>query len=93
MSGDYGAVLRNKRTAMNLSLRVLAQRAQITASHLLRIERGQSEPSLGIAARLCDALELSLDDLAGRKPPNVVRAKQLLTEALVVLGEIGKPPL
>jgi transcriptional regulator with XRE-family HTH domain len=47
----------------------LAEAAGIPISTLRGWERNRREPLLGAAARLADALGVTLDELAGREPP------------------------
>lgn len=48
-----------------MSQRELASRADITGKYLSRVELGMATPSLFIASRLAQALEMSLDGLIG----------------------------
>ncbi|MDQ3103224.1 MAG: XRE family transcriptional regulator [Actinomycetota bacterium] len=51
------------REAMGLSLRDLAVRSGVGAATLSQVERGESSPTLAVAARIADGLELSLSQL------------------------------
>ena len=48
---------------MDLSLRDLASRAGVSAATLSQVERGESSPSIAVAARIAEGLELSLSQL------------------------------
>ena len=48
---------------MDLSLRDLAQRSQVSAPMLSQVERGETSPSLQIATRIAHGLELRLSQL------------------------------
>lgn len=48
---------------MRLSLRDLAVRSGTSAATLSQVERGESSPTLTVAARIADGLELSLSQL------------------------------
>lgn len=48
---------------MDLSLRDLATRAGVSAATLSQVERGESSPSIAVAARIAEGLELSLSQL------------------------------
>ena len=48
---------------MGLSLRDLAERSGVGAATLSQVERGESSPTLAVAARIADGLELSLSQL------------------------------
>ena len=51
------------REAMGLSLRELAERCGVGAATLSQVERGESSPTLTVAARIAEGLELSLSQL------------------------------
>lgn len=58
-----GARVKALRESMNLSLRELAIRSGVGAATLSQVERGESSPTLAVAARIADGLELSLSQL------------------------------
>lgn len=58
-----GARVRALREGMELSLRELAERCSVSAATLSQVERGESSPSLSVAARIAAGLELSLSQL------------------------------
>lgn len=58
-----GARVRALREAMGLSLRDLAERSSVGAATLSQVERGESSPTLAVAARIAEGLELSLSQL------------------------------
>jgi len=51
------------REAMDLSLRDLAERSGVSAPMLSQVERGETSPTLQVAARIAAGLELSLSQL------------------------------
>jgi XRE family transcriptional regulator, regulator of sulfur utilization len=51
------------REAMNLSLRDLAVRSGVSAPMLSQVERGETSPTLHVAARIASGLELRLSQL------------------------------
>jgi transcriptional regulator with XRE-family HTH domain len=51
------------REAMNLSLRDLAERSGVSAPMLSQVERGETSPTLSVAARIARGLDLSLSQL------------------------------
>jgi transcriptional regulator with XRE-family HTH domain len=51
------------REAMDLSLRDLAERSGVSAPMLSQVERGETSPTLQIAARIAGGLELKLSQL------------------------------
>lgn len=58
-----GLRVRALREGMGLSLRELAVRSAVGAATLSQVERGESSPTLAVAARIADGLELSLSQL------------------------------
>jgi transcriptional regulator with XRE-family HTH domain len=58
-----GALLRAQRTAAQLSLRELAERAEVSNAYLSQLERGLHEPSLGVLRAIAGALGTPLGDL------------------------------
>src|SRR3954468_13934719 len=58
-----GGRVRGLREAMSLSLRDLAERSGVSAPMLSQVERGETSPTLTVAARIAGGLELSLSQL------------------------------
>jgi transcriptional regulator with XRE-family HTH domain len=58
-----GANLRYERTRRALSMRALAERGNMHASEISRLERGQRDPRLSTLIRVAWALEIPLADL------------------------------
>src|SRR3989442_9771807 len=58
-----GARVRALREAMDLSLRDLADRSGVSAPMLSQVERGETSPTLAVAAKIASGLELSLSQL------------------------------
>jgi transcriptional regulator with XRE-family HTH domain len=58
-----GPRVRALREAMDLSLRDLAERSGVSAPMLSQVERGETSPTLVIAARIATGLELTLSQL------------------------------
>jgi transcriptional regulator with XRE-family HTH domain len=58
-----GARVKALREGMELSLRDLAERSGVGAATLSQVERGESSPTLAVAARIADGLELTLSQL------------------------------
>jgi transcriptional regulator with XRE-family HTH domain len=94
-----GARIRALREAMDLSLRDLAQRSQVSAPMLSQVERGETSPSLQIATRIAHGLELRLSQLLRLDEygaVSVVRAHERRTGPAGARGhnyEILTPPL
>ncbi len=60
---QLGARVRALREAMDLSLRDLAERSGVSAPMLSQVERGETSPTLQVAARIAVGLELRLSQL------------------------------
>src|SRR5918998_6134094 len=60
---SVGPRVRALREAMDLSLRDLAERSGVSAPMLSQVERGETSPTLQIAARIAGGLELRLSQL------------------------------
>jgi XRE family transcriptional regulator, regulator of sulfur utilization len=58
-----GARVRALREAMDYSLRDLAERSGVSAPMLSQVERGETSPTLQVAARIAHGLELRLSQL------------------------------
>ena len=63
---DMAEVIRTRRAALGLSQAELAAAAGLNVRQIARYEAGEQQPVLSVAATLADALELSLNQLAGR---------------------------
>ncbi len=59
----FGERVRALREAMGLSLRDLAQRSGVSAPMLSQVERGETSPTLALAAKVAAGLELTLSQL------------------------------
>ena len=60
---NVGPRVRALREHMDLSLRDLAERSGVSAPMLSQVERGETSPTLAVAARIAEGLELSLSQL------------------------------
>ncbi len=58
-----GGRVRALREGLGLSLRDLAERSGVSAATLSQVERGESSPSLAVAGRIAEGLELTLSQL------------------------------
>jgi transcriptional regulator with XRE-family HTH domain len=58
-----GARVRALRDAMGLSLRDLATRSKVSAPMLSQVERGETSPTIQVAARIAHGLDLRLSQL------------------------------
>jgi XRE family transcriptional regulator, regulator of sulfur utilization len=62
-SAALGARVRALREGSGLSLRDLSERSGVSATTLSQVERGESSPTLSVAARIAGGLDLSLSQL------------------------------
>jgi transcriptional regulator with XRE-family HTH domain len=60
---EAGARVRALREAMGLSLRDLAGRSGVSAPMLSQVERGETSPTLAVAAKIAGGLDLTLSQL------------------------------
>jgi transcriptional regulator with XRE-family HTH domain len=94
-----GPRVRALREAMDLSLRDLAERSGVSAPMLSQVERGETSPTLAVAARIAAGLELRLSQLLRLDEGgavSIVRADQRRTGGAARRGhryEILTPPL
>src|SRR5690348_681897 len=58
-----GTRVKALREAMDLSLRDLAERSGVSAPMLSQVERGETSPTLQVANRIAEGLELRLSQL------------------------------
>lgn len=94
-----GARVRALREAMNLSLRDLAERCGVSAPMLSQVERGDTSPTLQVAARIAAGLELRLSQLLRLDEDGavtIVRSTERRTGPTTATGhgyEILSPPM
>jgi transcriptional regulator with XRE-family HTH domain len=77
--GAIGARVKALRESSGLSLRDLAERSGVSAPMLSQVERGETSPTLTIAARIASGLDLRLSQLLRldeQGAVTVVRARQ-----------------
>jgi transcriptional regulator with XRE-family HTH domain len=60
---SVGPRVKALREAMSLSLRDLSERSGVSAPMLSQVERGETSPTLAVAARIASGLDLSLSQL------------------------------
>ena len=63
ISNDFGKILKQQRTALDLTLQQLGDISGVSASHLGRIERGQRFPSAHILRRIAKPLGFEENEL------------------------------
>lgn len=65
---EIGQRIRKSRKALDLSQEELAEKVGISATHMSHIETGNTKLSLGVFARLVEALGCRADDLLFERP-------------------------
>jgi XRE family transcriptional regulator, regulator of sulfur utilization len=96
---QVGPRVRALREGMDLSLRDLAERSGVSAQMLSQVERGETSPTLAVAARIAGGLELTLSQLLRLDEGGavtVVRADERLSGGATGRGhryEVLTPPL
>jgi len=96
---QVGPRVRALREGMDLSLRDLAERSGVSAQMLSQVERGETSPTLAVAARIAAGLELTLSQLLRLDESgtvSIVRADQRLSGGATARGhryEVLTPPL
>ena len=96
---QVGPRVRALREGMDLSLRGLADRSGVSAQMLSQVERGETSPTLAVAAKIAGGLELTLSQLLRLDEGgavSVVRAEERLRGGAKERGhryEVLTPPL
>jgi transcriptional regulator with XRE-family HTH domain len=65
-SDNLGEFLRLQRSIAHLSLRQLAEMADVSSAYLSQVERGLYQPSAQVLKSLADALQVSVETLYAR---------------------------
>jgi transcriptional regulator with XRE-family HTH domain len=73
---DMGERIKDLRERAGLTQAALAKKAGVPLGSLRCWEYAQRQPLLGAAVKLADALNITLDELAGRSPPAPPAAKR-----------------
>lgn len=61
---SFGQFIQARRTQLNLTQDEVAVRAGTTQGYLSKVEKGQREPTLTLALKLCEVLGLDINDYA-----------------------------
>lgn len=64
-------VMREQRTALGLSQAELAERVGVDKRQIRRYEAGEAQPSLSVAKAIANALNITIDELAGEETRRV----------------------
>jgi transcriptional regulator with XRE-family HTH domain len=84
VNASFGARVRHHRHQARLSLEALAARSGVSRATLSKIERGERNPSLTVAARVADAVGAPLAELLGHHDTPAVRVVRGDSEARLV---------
>jgi transcriptional regulator with XRE-family HTH domain len=80
---DFGRAVRRARTAQGLSLATLEASSGVSRGMLSKVERGEKQPTLPVACKIAQGLQVSMSQLLGAEiAPRafvVTRANQRLT--------------
>lgn len=78
---DFKRILADLRRTRKMSQEDLAKAVGVHPNILGRYERGEAKPSIEVAAKLAEALEVSLDQLVGREKIQIDKgiAEKVLT--------------
>ena len=82
---DVGAFIRSQRERAKMSVRKLAELAEVSNPYLSQIERGLRKPSAEILQQVANALRISVETLyvrAGILPDDAVRGTRTVSEAI-----------
>jgi transcriptional regulator with XRE-family HTH domain/quercetin dioxygenase-like cupin family protein len=78
LSTDHvGPRLRERREALGVSLRQFARELEVSASFISQLETGKARPSVATLYAICEALDLSVDDLFATEPTTETVARPL----------------
>lgn len=69
-SVELGAIIRERRQALGMSLSQLAQQAGVSTSFVSQVERGVANPTLSSLKAMVGALDFSVGALLENKPPS-----------------------
>ena len=62
----FAEAVKSARKTKGLFQREVAEKAGVEQSYLSKIERGEREPTLSVAFRICEVLGLDINDFAKR---------------------------
>jgi transcriptional regulator with XRE-family HTH domain len=61
---SFGDFIRVKRMALNLTQNEVATRVGTTQGYISKVEKGLKEPTITLALKICDELNLNINDYA-----------------------------
>jgi transcriptional regulator with XRE-family HTH domain len=78
---DIGQRLRGIRRTLDLTLAATAERTGVSIAHLSKIENGQISPSFDIIKKICDGLNVSIEDFVRPGRKTLVSGRKTTTRA------------
>lgn len=63
---SFGEFVQSGRLRLNLTQEEVASKAGVNQGYLSRVESGEREPTVSIALKLCDVLNLDINDFASK---------------------------
>jgi transcriptional regulator with XRE-family HTH domain len=61
---SFGEFIKTKRLQLNLAQWEVGAMAGLSQGYVCKVENGEREPTLTVALKLCDALNLDINDFA-----------------------------
>ena len=61
---SFGEFIKLRRLQLNLTQHEVAARAGTTQGYICKVENGEREPTVTLALKICDALDLDINDFA-----------------------------
>lgn len=61
---SFGEFIKLRRLQLNLTQHEVAARAGTTQGYICKVENGEREPTVTLALKICDALDLNINDFA-----------------------------
>jgi len=101
-SRNLGRILKQRRVSLSLTLRGLAAKSGVSASHLTRVERGERFPSAHILRKIAKFLDFNEDELfilAGflsRRSPTIAENSPAFSSEQLdpyVVGVLSREPV
>ena len=61
---SFGEFIKSRRMTLNLTQEDVAKKVGVNQGYISRVESGEREPTVTIALKICDALDLDINDFA-----------------------------
>lgn len=85
-----GSSIKELRLSMGLSIRALARRADVSVAYLSKLERGESNPTIGLLRRIAEALNVPLETLVD-SPQVPLFEEEMPASLRAFIDEYGAP--